>query len=325
MSLPLAAIMELTQHRVPETMQLLETIHCRKTGQPIGTRNAADMGLFMQLHGVATRQDALSKIELATQTSLAWLQTDTAHLDKLQQIDPRGFFCYCINICLIHRHHQIMAGNKRAFLYGMDGQRAFGNSLVQAYYQSESIPEHEVREYAHLFRQFLFLNLHKSTRYKLPFSSLRVDDSWKQFYPTELETPAPILPHEVCTKEGQEWLHTNLKAHITEIVRRARLDTAFYASLTTNSQFKGALQTAHLVEALNIDMNGLTHYDIGPLERLVRIQRAMEEQRKLRKAPVGPQHTLKTTGLSGLLNKVKEQQTYTPPKTLAQLIKDQAK
>lgn len=325
-SIPLAAIQELTQHSIPHAMRLLETIHCRKTGQPIGTRSPEDMALFTALHGINTRQEALSRIELATQTSMAWLQTDTAMLDKLQQIDPRGFFCYCINICLIHRHQQTMPGNKRAFMYGMDGQRAFGNSLVQAYYQTSTFTPHELAEYGHLFRQFLFLDLHKSRRYKLPFRHLRVDDSWKEFYPANTveteSTPIPILPHEVVNENGKAWLRNNLKDHISELIRRARIDTSFYASITTNSQFRSNFNTSSLVEALNIDMNGIGVLDVGPLERLIRIQRQIEERRRIAAIPA-PTHTLKATGMAGLVKLATAPTTYARPKTLGELIQAQ--
>lgn len=340
--IPLEAINELvsashasTPNVLTDAHTLLRTIHCSKTGQPIGTRTEMEITNFLKLHGSDTLQTVYSLIDLATQPSLAWLYTDNAHLDKLQDIDPRGFFCFCIQTCLMNHHLQYTSKSKKGFRYGIEGQRAFRNSLVQAWYNTERIPLSDLMEINKELRYFLYLGFHQSAYYRLPWHNVRQDDSYQIYY-TEVasvyatENPNtvaereakglsaktatvdklkidgvdtddkarlltvakkevskrkdldtyPLLPHEMTNDAAIEWLRNQLKHHVREISRKARLDASYYSALNTVNMFKtkGTVRTA--IETLKIMIDDIELDNTMGLSQLVKMEALLTQKKK---------------------------------------------
>lgn len=77
-------------------------IHCSKTGQPIGRRSENDIQLLIRVHGVSKASE-LARFQYNSHPAQAWIKTDSGSLERLQELDPIGFYTYACNLAFIYQ------------------------------------------------------------------------------------------------------------------------------------------------------------------------------------------------------------------------------
>jgi hypothetical protein len=77
----------------------VDTIYCSKTGQPIGTRDHAQLRILQKMYGTEDAAALFEQMEYAG-CAAHWLRTDSAALDLLMEHDPRGYFVYAMSLCM---------------------------------------------------------------------------------------------------------------------------------------------------------------------------------------------------------------------------------
>src|SRR5882724_9567634 len=89
-------------------------LHCRKTGQPIATVSLEDTDKLFQFYNITNVLTIIDDLDFTCGVDRRWLHTEPTQLNRLQNIDPHGFFVYCISIAL-RTHHQHYVHGKKEF------------------------------------------------------------------------------------------------------------------------------------------------------------------------------------------------------------------
>lgn len=92
-------IAELNETRKDDEYALdIRQVYCNKTGQPIAYRMEQDVQALLQLHGDAGAASLANLIDLTNGCAASWIRTDSETLEKLQKIDPYGYFMYACGL-----------------------------------------------------------------------------------------------------------------------------------------------------------------------------------------------------------------------------------
>ena len=261
-----------------ETAIDLHYIHCSKTGQPIAKLSDLEIDHMLAFYGVKSLNEIADKLELASAISRIWLQTNPENLDKLQAIDPRGFFCYCMNI-ILQGHHMRYINNKRQFPT-IEAQTAFKNSLVKSWYQTELFTHSELEEVNKQLRVLIYLNLHKIPGTKLPWHNIRQqsDAKIKLAYNPDI---SPLFPHEFACASGLAWIAKYLPKLIQQAKAQLDYNNANFDRFVFNSAFRLSRGYSSLVEEFNMVIG-----DLGIVQKqksiseLVRKAKQINEQKQ---------------------------------------------
>lgn len=236
----------------------LSMSYCSKTGQPVANMLQSQLDALVKLHNVQHLREIADKLDLATQVSPLWLYTDNENLERLEDLDPRGFFCYCANLALQNHAMTYTRRGRRCFA-SIEVQRTFRRSLIKAWYATAAFSETELREANATFRRFLYLNLHNSQFYRLNWQAVR--DLNGNDTPFDADN-SPILPHELATSCGIGWIKNNLESALRSIQHRKAHNSVRYnyvASIPLASIFKkkhwaGAFERDVLFMLADIDI-----------------------------------------------------------------------
>lgn len=234
----------------------LHYIHCSKTGQPVARLNDNEIQHLLSFYSVRELTEIADKLELASSISRVWLRTDPASLDKLEAVDPRGFFCYCVNI-ILQNHHLRYVNNKRQFAT-IEAQTTFRNSLVRSWYQTEAFTAAELAEANKHLRVFIYLDLHRTHVVTLPWQHIRdgvpKPNEIRRAYDPNI---APLLPHEFATHDGIAWLKKHLPRLIEQARRQLDYNNANFDRFVYNSAFRQSRFYSSIAEEFNALVQGI--------------------------------------------------------------------
>lgn len=231
----------------------LTRIHCSKTGQPVGTCTEQDIRNVLAYHNTDKLETIAHELDLATSISRIWLHTGPENLTRLQEIDPRGFFCYCLSVALQNQYMEYTKQGSKKFKTAIH-QREFRNSVVKAWYMTAKIDAAELAEANKSLRLFMYLNLHNRNYFRVPWHLMRLNVTltaykeymarWVNNKPQQTNAHLvdldqfPMMPHEFATPWGIVWINKVLEKHIKNIKRQMDYNDAAYAHLMVGSAFK---------------------------------------------------------------------------------------
>lgn len=174
-----AASTDLLTEIVKEDTEIdLRLAHCMKTGQPVSRLDEKQLEQLIKFHDAKTLKELAPLMDLATTYSPVWKSITPDNLTKLQEIDPKGFYCYCLGLITINHHMRYGAArtindkNKQETAKGwlsIDRQKQFHNSIVKAWYATSQLDEAEIKKANIHLRTFIMLDIHRSAFYTLPW------------------------------------------------------------------------------------------------------------------------------------------------------------
>lgn len=273
-------------------------VHCRKTGQPIATLNLTEIEHILNFYTATRLEEVAHDLDLAHGISRIWLHTSPDKLSKLQTVDPRGFFCYCIGIAL-RNHHMHYIANKKEFKT-IDGERTFYNSLVKAWYATADIEPEVLSEANKVLRMFMFLDLHNKQFYRVPWQLMfsTMNNKFervifvKQNHSGGSTLSAsiaydpdkrPLLPEEFATQHGIDFIRFCVKKFLEQLDIKMEIDLVRYKHLHTANAFRRTRGYDNVNELdLQIsDVSSLRHFSLSEVTaRAKAIQEKMKKQTK---------------------------------------------
>lgn len=288
--------LELIAH---ETGVDLSKIHCRKTGQPIATLNLTEIEHLLNFHSVKRLTEIADLMDYSGGVSRIWLHTNPENLNKLQSLDPRGFFCYCIGIALRNHHMHYVEDRKR--FKTVEGEKIFYNSLVKAWYLTANIPAKELEEANKVLRFFMLCDLHNKKYYRVPwqlmFSSLNnayervifvtpngsnggALQSASIAYNPDIR---PLLPEEFASMYGVSFIKFCVKKFLEQLNVKSYSDLIQYKHIHTANGFRRTKSNElileiddHLTNSTTLNTYSVAHN----IARAKRIQEKMSQEAK---------------------------------------------
>lgn len=276
-------------------------IHCRKTGQPIATLNLTEIENILNFYTATRLEEVTHELDLALGISRIWVHTNPDKLTKLQSIDPRGFFCFCIGIA-IRNHHMHYIANKKEFKT-IEAERVFYNSLVKTWYATANIKTEELVEANKVLRMFMLLDLHNKQYYRVPwhlmFSTL--NNKYERIifcrqYQSGGSTLSasiaydpdkrPLLPEEFATEHGISFIRFCVKKFLEQLDIKQEIDLVRYKHLHTANAFRRVRGYDNVSELdLSIsDTSSLRHFSLS--EVTARAKAISEKMKNHSKASV---------------------------------------
>lgn len=308
---PLAELQEVEQRTIQAGVKLeilkentgvdITKIHCRKTGQPIATLNLSEIEHILNFYTVTRLEEVANDLDLAHGVSRIWLHTSPDKLSKLQTIDPKGFFTYCIGIAL-RNHHMHYVANRREFR-SVEAERKFYNSLVKCWYQLQYIETEALNEANKVLRMFMFLDLHNKQFYRVPwhlmFSTMNnkyervIFVKQNQSGGSTLSASIaydpdkrPLLPEEFATQHGIDFIRFCVKKFLEQLDIKMEIDLIKYKHLHTANAFR-RMRGYDNVNELNLqisDVSSLRRFSLSEVQNRAKIIR--EKMQRSTKAQV---------------------------------------
>ena len=166
-------------------------IYCNKTGRKIAKREKAEMELMLKVHDVATVHELVKYINLSSGCSPVWLRTDSASLDRLQKVDPHGYFVYAAGLVCSRIHN---AHSKTKGFTDPEALREHNKSLAIGFERLQTLPVEKIIETNNLWKKMLAL-----------------------YYPSAIKWPINNVA-DYCTLQGIDFLTAHAEAKIQQVL-----------------------------------------------------------------------------------------------------------
>lgn len=179
----------------------LGQIFCRQTGQPIAKLASETVAKLLDFHGVKMLSEIGQYFHLATSVHPLWKNLNPETLTRLQAVDPRAFFSYCINI-FIRDHHMKFTQHGKKIFETIEIENCFFKSLIECYAQTATLPEIAIENANKILRTILNFNIHKTHFKYIAWHSLNADQlkTIEHVEPEQTYNPYPYSKPDVVAK-----------------------------------------------------------------------------------------------------------------------------